>query len=212
MGGTAQAFENRYISKKYPLPVKARNSDVWLEEGYNLYAREGMQGIQIERLARILQLNKSGFYHYFGDLEGYSAALIDLHETNAHDFLREARQINSIDPEYFHLLVNYKVPVLFQMQVMRDPQNERFYKVGEQLHRMGDVVLRDLWSEYLGVPDRTDLAIRYFGIVRDSAYTRISYDNFDFAYLSKLFTDARIVLRQIAEGMKTANSPAFFGI
>ena len=50
---------------------KHKNSSVWTEEGYRLFAKEGLDGIQVERLARILSLNKSGFYHYFGDLEGF---------------------------------------------------------------------------------------------------------------------------------------------
>jgi len=200
LDGAVQTFKKRYISKKGPLMVRARNSNAWLEEGYNLYAQEGMEGIQIERLARILQLNKSGFYHYFGDLEGYCSELIDLHKRTGHDFIVEANRIKAIDPDYFHLLVKYKVAALFQSQVMRDPRNEKFYEVGEQLNRMGDVALRSLWSDYLGLPDRTDLAMRYFGIVRDSFYTRISYDNCDFVYFRKLFTDAKVVLQQITEG------------
>jgi AcrR family transcriptional regulator len=180
--------------------AKARNSNVWLEEGYNLYAREGMEGIQIERLARILQLNKSGFYHYFGDLEGYRSELIDLHKRTSHDFIADAHRIKAIDPDYFELLVKYKVSVLFQVQVMRVPQDGLFYEVGEQVDRMKDIALRNLWSDYLGVPDRPELATRYFGIVRDSVYTRITFDNYDFTYLRTLFTDAKVVLRQFAEG------------
>ena len=59
---------------------KAKNSSVWTEVGYNLFAEEGIEGIQVERLARILQLNKSGFYHYFGDIDGYCEELINLHK------------------------------------------------------------------------------------------------------------------------------------
>jgi AcrR family transcriptional regulator len=50
---------------------KAKNSSAWTEVGYALFAEEGLDGIQVERLARILKLNKSGFYHYFRDLDGY---------------------------------------------------------------------------------------------------------------------------------------------
>jgi AcrR family transcriptional regulator len=59
---------------------KVKNSLLWTEEGYNIFAKEGLDAIQVERLARILHLNKSGFYHYFGDLEGYCVELIKMHE------------------------------------------------------------------------------------------------------------------------------------
>ena len=59
---------------------KHKNSAAWTEVGYDLFAHEGLDGIQVERLARILQLNKSGFYHYFGDLEGFCMELFALHK------------------------------------------------------------------------------------------------------------------------------------
>jgi hypothetical protein len=37
----------------------------WLDVGYKIFAHEGPEGIQVERLARILGVNKSGFYHFF---------------------------------------------------------------------------------------------------------------------------------------------------
>jgi AcrR family transcriptional regulator len=56
-----------------------KNLSTWLDTGYELFAREGLEGIQIERLARIVGLNKSGFYHYFGNLEIYRHELVKSH-------------------------------------------------------------------------------------------------------------------------------------
>ncbi len=38
----------------------------WIKAGYALLATDEIDGINIERLARALNVNKSGFYHYFG--------------------------------------------------------------------------------------------------------------------------------------------------
>ena len=65
------------------------HSLAWLEVGYSLFAAEGPDGIQIERMARILQLNKSGFYHYFGDLEGYHHELLRLHRLKTESYFKE---------------------------------------------------------------------------------------------------------------------------
>jgi len=35
--------------------------DAWIKAGYKLLGKEGVDGVKVERLARILQLNKSGF-------------------------------------------------------------------------------------------------------------------------------------------------------
>ena len=68
---------------------KHKNSSVWTEEGYCLFAKEGLHGIQVERLARILGLNKSEFYHYFGDIEGFCYALVLLHKKRFPSFCRK---------------------------------------------------------------------------------------------------------------------------
>ena len=88
---------------------KAKNSSIWTEAGYDLFAEEGIEGIQVERLARILNLNKSGFYHYFGDLDGYCDELIKLHERKADLYLADLAKVKSIDPDYLMVLVKHKI-------------------------------------------------------------------------------------------------------
>ena len=102
---------------------KAKNLSVWTEVGYNLFAEEGLDGIQVERLARILQLNKSGFYHYFGDLDGYCEELIKVHKRKTDLYLEDVATVKSIDPDFLMLLVKYKVPVMFQLQLLRTEQS-----------------------------------------------------------------------------------------
>lgn len=65
---------------------KTNNASVWTEGGYKIFANEGTEGIQVERLARILNLNNSGFYHYFGDLKSFIDELLKLHEKKADFF------------------------------------------------------------------------------------------------------------------------------
>jgi AcrR family transcriptional regulator len=178
---------------------KAKNFSIWTEAGYDLFAEEGIDGIQVERLARILDLNKSGFYHYFGDLEGYCDELIKLHQKKADHFLAAVATIKSIDPEYLLLCVNYKVPVLFHLQLVRSKDNPLFYKTAEAIDQQEDVLLRELWSDYLGMQDNPSLAMRYFNIVRDMLYARISAKNLEYSFLHKLMAEAKAVMQQMAD-------------
>ena len=54
-------------------------TEAWVKAGYKLFGKEGMEAIKVERLARILQLNKSGFYHYFGSMKSYLKSLLQYH-------------------------------------------------------------------------------------------------------------------------------------
>ena len=178
---------------------KAKNSSIWTEAGYDLFAEEGIAGIQVERLARILNLNKSGFYHYFGDLDGYCEELIKLHKRKADLYLADVANVKSIDPDYLLVLVQHKIPCLFHLQLIRSKNNLLFYKTAEQIDQQEDVLVGELWSEYLGIQDHPALAIRYFNIVRDMLYARISSKNFDYHTLHTLMAEAKAVMQQMTD-------------
>ncbi|HTF20804.1 MAG TPA: TetR/AcrR family transcriptional regulator [Chryseolinea sp.] len=177
---------------------RAMNSLLWVEQGYQLFAQEGLEGIQVERLARILQLNKSGFYHYFGDLEGFCAQLVALHLDKVDLFLEGIRQCKRVDPDYLLLLARSATTVMFQVQLTRNKEHYSFYKtsevVDERLHR----TVHKLWSEFIGAQHNPDLSMRYFVIVRDMFYTRISFDNLNYKFLHDFAANAKGLIDQIA--------------
>lgn len=176
---------------------KDSNSSVWAEEGYTLFAKEGIEGVQIERLARILKLNKSGFYHYFGDLNGFCEQLLILHEKKAECYLADAREVTTIDPGYLQLIIDYKIPIMFQIQLIRNKNIQAFKRVAETIDQKEDVVLQDLWTDYIGFHDNPDLAIRYFNIVRDMLYTRLNLQNINYPFLHSMMNEARELMQQI---------------
>ncbi|HLT72731.1 MAG TPA: hypothetical protein VKZ75_08775, partial [Cyclobacteriaceae bacterium] len=60
-------------------------------------------------------------------------------------------------------------------------------------------ILRDVWSEYLGVYDNPDLAIRYFVMVRDMCYARISIKNISTPLLRELIAEAKALMRRMVK-------------
>jgi len=189
---------------------KLKKASVWTEAGYDLFAAEGLEGIQIERLARILQLNKSGFYHYFGDLEIFCQELLKLHEKKATVYFSEIREIKSIDPEYLCVIVKYKTEFMFHRQLLLCPNHSSFYNAAKKLDGLADIFLRDLWSDYLGLSEHPDLAVRYFDIVRDMFFARINFKNFNYPFLHNLITEAKMVMQQIAEVNKLKADESVF--
>jgi AcrR family transcriptional regulator len=178
---------------------KAKNLSVWTEAGYNLFAAEGIEGIQVERLARIVQLNKSGFYHYFGDIDGYCEELIKLHKRKADLFLADVARVKSIDPDYLMVLVQHKIPCMFHLQLIRSKNSPLFYKTAEQIDEQEDALVGELWTDYLGLHGRPVLAIRYFNIVRDMLYLRINFKNFDYHFLHNVMADAKAIMQQMTD-------------
>jgi AcrR family transcriptional regulator len=72
----------------------------WIETGYNLFAHQGIDCVNIERLAKTLGLNKSGFYHYFQDRDSFLEQLM-LHHTDMADLIiRDLRSVKQFDPGF----------------------------------------------------------------------------------------------------------------
>ena len=178
---------------------KQKNSVGWTEAGYNLFAREGLDGIQVERLARILKLNKSGFYHYFGDLEGFCLELLEFHKKKVGDFVEEVYGMKNLDPDYLHLVISHAETVMFQVQLIRNTNNHFLYSASEMVDGKVQAAIRELWCDYLDVPSDTDLGMRYYAIVRDMFYTRISFQNLNYTFLHNLVTEAKSILDEISD-------------
>jgi len=178
---------------------KAKTSLLWAAAGYDLFAKEGLEGIQVERLARILQLNKSGFYHYFADLEGFCQELIQLHRRKMDLLFSEVREIKKLDPDYLLLLVKHSSTVLFQVQLTRNKDQHSFYEVSQEIERRANEVITHLWVDYLGSNVNPELIMRYYNFVRDTFYTRVSVRNFNFQFLHNLISEAKVLIDQVNE-------------
>ncbi|HEY5822774.1 MAG TPA: TetR/AcrR family transcriptional regulator [Cyclobacteriaceae bacterium] len=176
---------------------KNKNGSQWLEQGYVLFAEEGVEGIQVERLARILQLNKSGFYHYFGDLEGYCLELLALHEKKIDLLIKGIHEVSDFDPGYLELLVASPATVMFQVQLTRNKHGFSFYKASEKEDQRISNALAPLWSDYLGMHNNEALALRYYYFVRDMLYTRVSFENLNYTFLYNLISESRQLLIEI---------------
>jgi AcrR family transcriptional regulator len=184
----------------------AKKAAAWTEQGYILFAEEGMEGIQIERLARILALNKSGFYHYFGDLDGFFSALLELHKEYCESYLTELRDVINIDPEFLNLVVKYKLPVMFHIQLLRCKDNSVFQEVADGIDRKENVVISDIWSHFIGIYENPDLALRYFDIIRDMFYTRASFQTINYPFLQSLMVEAKGLVQEISDRKEAHNS------
>jgi hypothetical protein len=101
------------------------------------------------------------------------------------------------------------MPILFHIKLIRSKPESAFYKVAEKIDQQEDLILRDVWTEYIGFHDQPDLAMRYFNIVRDMFYTRMNSDNMDYPFLQSLVVEAKAVMQQIVESKSALEADDF---
>lgn len=169
----------------------------WVDAGYTLFAHEGPDGLQVERLARILSLNKSGFYHYFGDTESYVKRLMLNHDRMVDLLLRDGSDCQYIDPDYLNVLVKHKTTVMAQIQLVRNQTHALFYGAYKAVDDKVGLALLRIWIGHVGLSNNPDLALTYYGIVRDMFYSRMNHENFNYEYLRILSNEARDIVIKI---------------
>jgi AcrR family transcriptional regulator len=183
----------------------AKSYNKWITAGYELFAQEGPEGIQIERLARILDLNKSGFYYYFGNLETYFEHLMHHHLQQAAALVEKVKTIPNFAPEYIHLMSEYTVPVLAHRQLMRSRHIALFSKTYAQVYQMISPAIIPLWAKFIGLSHNTTLASRYLEMVRDVFFSRVTNDTMSFEFITDIAMDAKELCDELRNSVQTTD-------
>jgi AcrR family transcriptional regulator len=179
----------------------------WIETGYKLFAEEGPEGIQVERLARILNRNKSGFYHYFGDMESFSGELMKHHYKLFDQFLKDVESCTNVDPESVKVLIKHKVTVMAQMHLVRNKSNPMFYGSHQALDDNVSQAMQPIWAKHLNISNNPELVSQYFSMIRDMFYSRITWSNFTYDFLSGIAEEAKDIITRIHTEKENSVNP-----
>ncbi len=178
---------------------RSKSHQKWISAGYDLFAQEGHEGIQIERLARIVGLNKSGFYHYFGDLDLYFEHLMVHHRVMANLFSNSITSCSSFDPDYLHLLVKHKTTVLAQNQLARNRHIKIFIETYDGVNDNVDRAVLPIWSLFLGIPDNTSVALRYYEMTRHAFLSQVTSDNLTYELCHQVAYEAKSIIQEMMQ-------------
>jgi AcrR family transcriptional regulator len=162
-----------------------------------MLAKEGLTGIQVERLARIIGVNKSGFYHHFGDRDCYLEELTKYHENLTKKFSNEIAQLKQFDPDYFEVLVEYKDSFFVNMHLGRYriyPELKEHSYNGRNLHEKR---IMPLWAEYINVKDNPELAFEIWKVVRDAVFLRLTYHDMNLESLNSAIKDIKGIFERL---------------
>lgn len=171
---------------------KKGSIQTWMDAGYTIFSLEGPSSIQIERLARYLNKNKSGFYYFFKDREFFLECLMKEHVGRLNSITSQIREVRHFDPEYFELLIKYKEEFFFQIQLMKNRETELFNTVLNIFNTRISAAVIPVWSDYLDTS--VEVADKLWGMTRDTLYCRATGANFSFVWLRELASEARQIV------------------
>jgi AcrR family transcriptional regulator len=180
----------------------------WIEEGYKTLANEGPEGIIVEKLAKHLGYNKSGFYHYFGDMEIFLNRILDHHIMVGKQFAEEVPLCRTFDPEYLKLLIKFKDAFKIQMQLRRHMDNPLFRNAFQKVEKQNEDARNKLWSDYLGIIDKPQLALKMWELMRDMIFMRFSTASYDLEFLKSTTSEIKNLVNELrANDEESDNKP-----
>lgn len=180
-------------------PFIISKAEKWLEAGYEMFAKEGRNSLKVERLARLLTLNKSGFYHHFGSPQQFQIELFRYHVQVASQMAQEIPDCKKIDPDFFLLIVKYKWCFLFQGQLLRRSNLANYEATYLEVTNILDEPLLPLWCQHIRREDNINTILKYFNLFRDRFYARANDENMSYLFLHNLFTESEAVIKEIFE-------------
>lgn len=175
--------------------MKKNNSlDTWIDTGYLLFAEEGPEGIQIERLARMTKLNKSGFYHYFGDRDTYLERLMEKHFNYGLIFRDEMKKVVHFDPEFINVLIAFTDTLLFHYQLIRNKHHPLLLNTYLKINEMVDPVNIRLFAAFIGINNQMEFTGKYYSQVRDMFYIQLTRERLNYPHLKIFMYEARDII------------------
>lgn len=188
---------------------QTQNRNRWIEAGFELFAKEGHEGIQVERLSRILNLNKSGYYHYFVNPERYLGALMRHMLRQADLLAADARLCQDFDIGFLHLTVKHKLSILATMQLLRNRNVPLFAETYREVTHTIDSAVLPVWATYTGLPQNLPLALRFFEMIRDMFFSRITENTFNYNFIHSMATEAKTLVLELnhTESSSPGSSP-----
>lgn len=171
--------------------VKKGRMQSWVKEGYSIFSKEGPASIQVERLARNLKKNKSGFYYFYKDRESFLDGLMQEHLDRLNSLTFQIREVRQFEPEYLNLLTEHREVLFFQIQLVKNRETELFNRTLSQFNSRITTAILPVWSDY--VEASMEISEKLWGMTRDSMYCRATQDNFDYDWFVDLVSNAKLI-------------------
>lgn len=185
-----------------PILNHTKSYNAWIKAGYELFAQEGPEGIQIERLARILDLNKSGFYHYFGNHDTYFQQMMHYHLQQVQLLVVSIQSIHKFMPGFAQLLSDFSTTILVQKQLQRAGHLPIFANTYEEVNNQLEPHILPIWADFIEIPENPMLALRYLEFIKDIFYARVTPATLHVEFIFDFCIEAK----EICDGFKNAYS------
>jgi AcrR family transcriptional regulator len=171
--------------------MKADRKIIWIKTGYEVFALQGLNGLQVEPIAKLVGKNKSSFYHHFSDLEIFLDELLAHHIAQVKLMCEKEKTAQSFNPDIIHIFVEHKIDILFNKQLRINHHHAAFKKV---LH-ITDEGLAEVYTFLLKNDLKLNLKQKgidsFFQLALNKFFLEINAHNINFQWLAAYFDEIK---------------------
>jgi len=176
---------------------------LWLMEAYTLVAENGMSKMNIESLANKVGSSKSSFYHFYGDAENFTAALLKYHIQRSEELAVKISVCDNLRPDMLRVFIENQEDILFHKQIRIKREDEICKTCFEAAYKKVERAIFDKWIIHLGLSNQALFAKAFLNLVADNFLLRITKKDFTYSWLENYIQEISYLITQI----DSTNSP-----
>lgn len=169
----------------------------WIEAGYEIFSKQGPNGLKVEQISRAVGKSKSSFYHLFADIEIFQEKLLQYHQERAVIIAAEARACKSMVPDLLNLLLTVKADLLFNRQLRVHRKNVAFEQCFQKANGMVEEAFMGIWSEAFGLKEKPHIARNIMKMTTDNFYLRVTEETLNAEWLLAFLTELQSMVKEI---------------
>lgn len=174
------------------------NKEIWIKNGYEIFAISGQTGLKIEPLARIVGKSKSSFYHHFADMELFIDDLLKYHIEQSYIIAAKEQQATNINPDLINILVDHQTDLLFNRQLRINQNVKSFSDTLQQSNKIVGDAFVYLWIKDLNLQLTQKQIEGIFTLALENFYLKINKDNLNHKWLSAYFDELKRITSNFA--------------
>ena len=146
------------------------NKEKWIKTGYELFGEIGALALNVEKLSNLVGLNRSSFYHYFGDMEVFESALLWHHVERFKHFGLLMKDYTEFEQLFGEEIMQHKAELAFQRTLLINQSVARYKACSEDSRQYTEAKTYELWTAYNKSERDTKEAKDLFRAIRDFYY------------------------------------------
>lgn len=177
--------------------MKENIKQPWIDIGYELFSKNGPNGIKVEVIAKLVNKNKSSFYHHFADLENFIECLLEHHLERTKAIAIRAKECKSMNPDLLTLLVDIKQDLLFNRQLRINRHLPEYKNCFVKANKPVEDAFIKIWSEALGLKEKEHLAQIVLNITVENFYLQITEETLTYDWILNYFNEIILMVKGI---------------